>query len=60
MLFENILDKVYEVLLNVLFKFHVNSCGLNRNLSDDEWVMILIQFELLPQPFTFIYKFPIW
>ena len=49
----NILGEVYELLVNVLLKLHSNSCGVNLYISDDVWVIILIQFEALSQPFTF-------
>ena len=52
-LLENILGGFYEVLVNVLFKLHINSCGRNIYLSDDVWVMFLIQFEVLSQTFNF-------
>ena len=52
-LLENILDEVDEILVNVLLKLHSNSCSRNIHLSDDVWVMFLIQFEVLSQPFTF-------
>ena len=47
----NHLVEVYGVLLNVLLKLHGNSCCRSINLSDDVWVMILIQFEVISQPF---------
>ena len=50
---ENILDYFYEVLVNVLFKLHCNSCGRNINFSDDICVVLLIQIEVLSQPYTF-------
>ena len=56
MLFENILDGIYEVFVNVLFKLRSNSCGRNTNFYDDVWLTILIQFEVLSQPFTFYLK----
>ena len=43
-LFENILVEVYEVLVNVILKLHINSCGGNIKPSDDVWVMFFIQF----------------
>ena len=52
-IFENILVEVYGVLVHVLIKFRSNSCGRSINLSDNLWVMILIQFEVISQPFTF-------
>ena len=52
-LFEKLLDAVYEVLVNFLLKFHINSCRKNINLFDDVWVTILIHIELLPQPSPF-------
>ena len=52
-LFENVLDEVYELLVNVILKLHSSSCGRNINLSDDVWVMILIQFQVISQPFPF-------
>ena len=52
-LFENILGKVYEVPVDVHLKLRSKSCGRNMNLSDDVWVMILIQFEVLSQSFPF-------
>ena len=45
----NILDEVYKVLVNVILKFHSHSCCRNIYLSDDVWVMILIQFEVISQ-----------
>ena len=56
MLFENVLVEFYEVLVNVILKLHINSFGRNINLSDDVWVTILIQFEVLSQPFPFYLK----
>ena len=53
MLFENILDEFYEVLLNVILKFLSSSCGRNINLSDDVLLTILIQFEVILQTFHF-------
>ena len=47
MIFENILVEVYEVLVNVILKLHSNSCGININLSNDEWVVIFIHFEII-------------
>ena len=44
-IFETILDEVYGVIVNVLLRLHINSCCRNIYLSDDIWVMILIQFE---------------
>ena len=52
-LFENILVEVYGVLVNVIFKLYSNSLVGNINLSDDVYVMILVQFEVLSQPFPF-------
>ena len=46
-LFENVLDEVDEVLVNVLLKLHSNSLGRNINLSDDVWMTILTRFDLL-------------
>ena len=37
----------------MFFLLHSNSCCRNINLSDDVWVMILIQFELLSKLFPF-------
>ena len=59
-LFKNILDGVYEVIIHIILKFHMNSCGMNKNLSDDVWVKILIQFEVTSKLCPFIYKLPIW
>ena len=42
LLFENIFVKVYGLLVNVLFKLHINSFCININLSDYVWVVILI------------------
>ena len=53
MLFEHILVEFDELLVNILLKLHSNSCGVNLYISDDVWVIILIQFEALSQPFTF-------
>ena len=58
-LFEKLLDAVYEVLVNFLLKFRINSCRKNINLFDDVWVTIFIHIELLPQPSPFnlqVYK----
>ena len=52
-LFENILVEVYELLANALLKLHSNSCGINICLYDDVSEMLLIQFEVLSQPFHF-------
>ena len=52
-IFENIFVEVYEVLVNVLLKLYSNVCGGNIRLSDDVWVMVLIHFEILSQPFPF-------
>ena len=46
-LFENVLDEVDEVLVNVLLKLHSNSLGRNINLSDDVWMTILTRFDLI-------------
>ena len=43
-LFENILDEVYEVLVNIILKFNSNSCDIDILISDDVWVTILIHF----------------
>ena len=43
----NILDEVYEVLVNVLLKLHSNSCGRNIYLSDYVWGMLLIKCEVI-------------
>ena len=53
LLFEDILVEVYEVLVNVLLKSHSNLSCININLSDNVWVVILIQFEVTSQNFTF-------
>ena len=50
---EILLDEVYGVIVNVLLKFQFNLCCRNLYISDYAWVMILIQFELLLQPFIF-------
>ena len=55
-LLENLLDEVYEVLVNVLLNFHMNSCCKNVYLSCGVWFMILIRFEVLSQVFTFYLK----
>ena len=34
-LLENILDEVYELLVNILLKWHSKSCGRNIDLFDD-------------------------
>ena len=57
LIFENILIEFYEVLVNVILKLHSNSCCVNINLSDDVWVIILIQFEVLLQPSPFYLLF---
>ena len=49
----NILVEVYGVFVTVILKLHSNSYGRNINLSDDVWVMILIDFESPPQPLLF-------
>ena len=56
-IFENILVEVYGVLVHVLIKFHSNSCGRSINLSDNLWVMILMDkiffiFQGILFPFT--------
>ena len=38
-LFENILDEVYEVLVDVILKLHSNLCSRNINLSDNVWMI---------------------
>ena len=43
-LFENILDEVYEVLVNIILKFNSNLCDIDILISDDVWVTILIHF----------------
>ena len=53
MILENILDEVYEVLVTIPLKQHSNSCCKNIHLSDDVWVIIFNQFEVLYQTFTF-------
>ena len=45
--------EVYGVLVIVILKLYSNLYFRNINRSDDVWVMILIQFEVLSQPFTF-------
>ena len=52
-LFENILDEVYEVLVNIILKYNSNSCGININLSDEVWLITLIQFEVLSKHYPF-------
>ena len=52
-LLENALDEVYELLVNVILKLHSISCGKNIYLSDDIWMIFLIQFEALSKPFPF-------
>ena len=52
-LFEKLLDEVYEVRVNVLLKLHINSCGRNINIYYDVWSVLLIQFEVLSQPLPF-------
>ena len=49
----NILVEVYGVFVTVILKLHSNSYGRNINLSDDVWLMILIDFESPPQPLLF-------
>ena len=56
-LIENLLDKVYEVIVNVFIRLHSNSCGRNIYLYDYVWVIFLIQCEVLSKPFLFIYNF---
>ena len=46
-LFENILDKVYEALVNIFFNISFNSCGGNIFLSDDVGVKNLIKDDVL-------------
>ena len=53
MIFEKNLVGFYGELVNVVLKWHINSRGRNIYLSDDLLVMILIQFEVLPQTFLF-------
>ena len=55
-LFENILVEEYGLLVNLLIKLRSSSCVININPSDDVWMMILIQFELVLQTFTFYLK----
>ena len=55
-LLENILDEVYEILENILLKLNSNSCGININLSNDEWVVIFIHFEILSQAFPLYFQ----
>ena len=57
-LFENILDLVYEIIVNTLLKLHSSSSSKSINLSDDVCVTILIQFEVLSKHFPFVFK--IW
>ena len=52
---ENILDEVYEVLVNVLLKGHSSSRGGNIYFYDDVWVMLLIQFEVLLKDFPILF-----
>ena len=59
-LLENIWDEVYEVLVNFLLKLFSKSCGINIYLSDDAWVMLLIQFEELSKPFTSCFRLTLW
>ena len=55
-IFENILVEVYEVLVNVILKLHSNSCGKNINLSNDEWVVIFIHFDIISQAFPLYFQ----
>ena len=56
-LFDNILGKVYEVLVNVILKLHSNSFGMYISFFNKTWVTILGQFEVLSQIFTFHLQF---
>ena len=57
LIFQNLLVEVYGVLVNVFFKLYSNSCCVSKNLSDDIWVTILIQFEVPSKTFTFYLLF---
>ena len=57
---ELFLYEIYEVLGNVIFKWHSNSCGRNIYLYEDVCMMILIQFKVISQTLPFIKNSKIW
>ena len=53
LLIENMLVQFHGVLVNFILTFYSNACCRNINFSGDVRGMILIQFELVSQPFLF-------